>query len=365
MKKTCLMILAGALSTIPPLHAQNQTLAEIRNMRMFETRSAGFVLDRDQSVQIELVGALGNGRGHKLLGTSAWILNAKTREVVWQARSGEERRRSRKLLELQDTAALDKGEYEVYFSSFYYGFYSSDDVKGFGDAIGNVFDRIFDWNRRDERFDDQIYDEAMIVVKGAGRAVPDATVDEWRRELTRDAIVTLTHLSDEAYERQGFTLERPMDVRIYALGEIRYEESYDYGWIMNAKTHEKIWQFSYRNSEHGGGDKKNRLFNEVISLPAGDYVAYFVTDDSHSSREWNATPPYDPNFWGMVIRPAETSMKAYVKNFEYADPPETNVIVKFTRVGDNDYHSKGFTLKKALPVRIYAIGEGRDGEMLD
>lgn len=365
MKKTCLMILAGALSTIPPLHAQNQTLAEIRNMRMFETRSAGFVLDRDQSVQIELVGALGNGRGHKLLGTSAWILNAKTREVVWQARSGEERRRSRKLLELQDTAALDKGEYEVYFSSFYYGFYSSDDVKGFGDAIGNVFDRIFDWNRRDERFDDQIYDEAMIVVKGAGRAVPDATVDEWRRELTRDAIVTLTHLSDEAYERQGFTLERPMDVQIYALGEIRYEESYDYGWIMNAKTHEKIWQFSYRNSEHGGGDKKNRLFNEVISLPAGDYVAYFVTDDSHSSREWNATPPYDPNFWGMVIRPAETSMKAYVKNFEYADPPETNVIVKFTRVGDNDYHSKGFTLKKALPVRIYAIGEGRDGEMFD
>lgn len=365
MKKTCLMILAGALCTVPPLQAQNQTLAEIRNVRMFETYSAGFVLDRDQTIQIEAVGALGYGRGRNLLGTSAWILDAKTREVVWQARSAEERRRSRQLQELKDTASLQQGEYEVYFSSFYYGVYHADEVKDFGDAIGSVFDRIFDWSRRDERFDDQLYEEAMIVIKGSGRGVPEATVEEWRRNLTSGAIVALTDLPDEAYERQGFTLERPMDVQIYALGEIRYEESYDYGWILNAQTREKVWQFTYRNSEHAGGDKKNRLFNDVISLPAGDYVAHFVTDDSHSSREWNATPPYDPSFWGMVIRPAQASMKAYTKNFVYEEPPEKNVIIKFTQVGNDDYFSKGFTLKKALPVRIYAIGEGRDGEMFD
>ncbi|MDZ7268461.1 MAG: hypothetical protein ONB48_12065 [candidate division KSB1 bacterium] len=364
MKRTILLA-ACAAWTSAASQAQEVTLAEIRKVRLHEIKSAGFVLDQDQTVQIEAVGALGRDRGRDLPVTAAWILDAQTRQVVWQGRHAEHKRRNRRLLALEDQVNLPAGQYELYVSSFYDTFHRPDELQDLGDAISHLFDKLFMWDRRHDEYTEEVYEQTRVTIKGRGRSVPEEALVDWHRRLQADAILAINNLPDGAYERRGFTLERPMEVRIYALGELRYEDSFDYGWIINQETRQKVWQFSHRDSEHGGGDMKNRLVNTTLTLPGGSYLAYYVTDDSHSSRCWNAAPPYDPAFWGMMISPVDPRMKAFARTFEYEEPGETNVIVRLTRAGDDDYLSKGFTLKKPLSLRIYALGEGRDGEMFD
>ncbi len=120
-------------------------------------------------------------------------------------------------------------------------------------------------------------------------------------------------------------MKKPMNLQIYAIGEGRDGEMFDYGWIVEAKTRKKVWEMRYRDTEHAGGSQKNRMFDDVVQLDKGSYLAYFVTDDSHSPYTWNSPPPYDPARWGMTIRVAEADKK-YVKKFEYKGFEESSDI---------------------------------------
>ena len=72
-------------------------------------------------------------------------------------------------------------------------------------------------------------------------------------------------------------LERPMELLIYAVGEFTGDDGYDYGWIIDAATREKVWAFEREDSKRAGGAKKNRVVYDTVRLPAGKYAAYFVT----------------------------------------------------------------------------------------
>ncbi|NIW79628.1 MAG: hypothetical protein GWN16_09290, partial [Calditrichae bacterium] len=137
-----------------------------------------------------------------------------------------------------------------------------------------------------------------------------------------------------------------MDLKIYAIGEAREDGAFDYGWIINTQTRNRVWKLDYRNSDYGGGSEKNRMIKETISLPAGSYAALFVSDDSHSPREWNAFPPYDPSFWGLTILSSNESQKNNVELFDYEEVEPENVFIEFTHLRDDEMVSKGFTLKK-------------------
>jgi len=108
------------------------------------------------------------------------------------------------------------------------------------------------------------------------------------------------------------------------------------------------------------------MVRDTIRLAAGRYVAYFVSDDSHDPDEWNAVPPYDPAFWGLTLRVAAQPARAGVRTFEW-EPVPAQTIVSLTGIGDDELRSAGFTLRRAMDVRIYALGEGShpDGEMDD
>jgi hypothetical protein len=54
-------------------------------------------------------------------------------------------------------------------------------------------------------------------------------------------------------------------------------------------------------TDHAGGAKKNRVFNDTVHLDKGDYIVYYETDGSHSYEEWNSSPPTDPAAWGVTI----------------------------------------------------------------
>jgi hypothetical protein len=100
------------------------------------------------------------------------------------------------------------------------------------------------------------------------------------------------------------------------------------------------------------------MAHETVRLKPGRYVAYFVSDDSHNSDEWRHVPPTDPEFWGMTLRVRDNAARATVKPFEYEPVPQGQTIVSMIGVGDDETRSAGFVLKRAMDVRIYAIGEG-------
>jgi hypothetical protein len=109
------------------------------------------------------------------------------------------------------------------------------------------------------------------------------------------------------------------------------------------------------------------MFDGIVKLPAGEYVARYETDDSHSYRDWNADAPYEPEAWGMTIYPGPALAAGGFKLLE-ATPARSkpaDALVQLTGVGDHADEEDEFKLDKATRVRIYAIGEGLDGHMYD
>src|SRR6185503_16846483 len=118
-----------------------------------------------------------------------------------------------------------------------------------------------------------------------------------------EALIRLTAVGDDDFRSATFTLKKKSSLRIYALGERMYSRSEmaDHGWIINARTREKVWTQDPDLTEPAGGDDKNRMSDEIVSLPAGVYTAYYATDGSHAYNDWNADPPADEEHWGMTI----------------------------------------------------------------
>jgi len=358
MNKTLCIISLSFLATTSIAAAQETTLVEIRDIDPQGHVINGFRLSEDQMVKIEAVGA-GGYRDEVM--ANAWILHSQSRKVVWNLEDANTSRLSRELRLAEETIKLAKGEYEACYA-FYPNYYYSNGRRGVGEVMGYIWNELFE---KDYSYNRSAYKDLKFVIRGKGERLSNQQTEVLQRRFGDDALVALHGLWDDRYERKGFTLEQPLDLHIYAIGEANDDEEYDYGWITNTKTREKVWIFKYRDTDPAGGARKNRIADEVISLPAGSYAAFFVTDDSHSDGKWNSPPPYDPAYWGLTIRVKDESKKQFAKAYDYQDIFSQNVIVELTRLRDDDMRSKGFSLKQPANLRIYAIGEGRDGEMFD
>lgn len=332
------------------LLAQN-VLVELSDISPEETKVAGFSLSSEQEIEIIAVGAHKKNR-HWMV-SNAWILDADNRDVVWELTDANSKWRDRKIREYKDSVTLPRGNYEVYYAN--YPTFHNDD--------GWSFSRFF-FRDRDKDYYDEVFEEFMISVTGNGSSISTNDILDGQASLKEKAIVNLTTERDDQYLKQGFKLSRDMDVIVYCVGEAR-DGSFDYGWIINSETRKHVWKFDYRDTDYAGGGEKNRMIKETISLPAGTYAAFYVTDDSHSPREWNVSPPFDPSFWGLSIFAENENDKRYATLYDYEDIPSKNVVLEFTRLRDEEYVSKGFTLKKDMKLRIYALGEGVQGDMYD
>src|SRR4029077_1011548 len=54
-----------------------------------------------------------------------------------------------------------------------------------------------------------------------------------------------------------------------------------------------------------------------------------------------------------------------LKPVAYEPVPAAATILALTKIGDGESRSRGFTLARAMDVRVYALGEGRPGRMVD
>ena len=114
-------------------------------------------------------------------------------------------------------------------------------------------------------------------------------------------LARIREVGDGEHRVERFTMDRAGDVLIYAIGEGDRSEMYDYATIEDAATGGVVWRMTYRRTEHAGGGRKNRLFDGVIRLEAGEYHLVYRSDDSHSFRDWNTAAPHDPFNYGVTV----------------------------------------------------------------
>jgi len=309
---------------------------------------AGFRLDSDQELTITAKGFGYRSGGRKLVLSNAWILDSSTRDVAWEMSKERDEWREKSLTDETYKVKLPAGTYEVYFSTYADQQQRTWSGNGFFNLWGGRFDRVLDDLVDNEDADgvDGLYRKFSLRVEGSGTALDRAAVEAAQERAAEGAIASFRKLGDREYLERGFELARPMKIHIYALGEGRDDGVYDYGWILNADTGARVWQFTYDDSHHAGGANKNRVVDSVFEAPAGKYVAVYGTDDSHSYDHWNAAPPFDPAAWGLTIRAEDPSESKYASTFDYKPHKAENVIVELTKVGDDEFVHKGFTLKK-------------------
>jgi hypothetical protein len=360
------------------------SVLDLRDFRDQEVRGAGINVTKDITVHISAVGG-GEKRAFwrdffdddppPQMYAAGWIINAETREPVWEMTydntSGSSEHR-----EYGGDIDLPRGSYEVYFSA--HGFYWGSTFSNGSMNIDRRHER-HSLRRRGHRFveiftgdDRDNYRDFMELAKDWGITL--TTSDEDASAITRfeapspttNVIFAAQKLGDDVVVRKSLVVARTVPIHIYAVGEGRRKDGmFDYGWIVNSDTRERVWEMTVRNTYYAGGAPKNRRFDDDVTLSPGTYELYYTTDDSHSNDDWNAKPPFDPFQYGIALTAANESDRNAVK---VSDLPDTdkNVIVSLTRVRNNDYVSSGFSLKADEKVRVYCLGEwDSDDEMAD
>jgi hypothetical protein len=346
------IFLTGLISLLPA-----ETLVDLSQIHPREIQTAGFVIDKDQNVIINSQLNLFY-RSRRIAVCYAWILNSETRAVIWE--SGKFMNRAEKNESNSQSIELKAGTYEVYLST-YHNHKWRNNWHGFHSFFSFIFNDDWDIDYYDnERF----YEQVSLKISGGGRALSGKELQADIEKQKQKAFFSLSGLPDEDYQEQLFRIDQLVRLRIYAIGEASRDEPYDFGWIINLDTRERIWQFDYRRTEPAGGAAKNRKYDEVIAVQPGTYKAVFITDDSHSNEEWNSAVPFDPEFWGLTVWAEEAADITKLVRFE-KEAENDSAYVSFVRVRDDQYYSGEFALKEKQPVRIYAIGEGSDNEMAD
>ncbi len=363
---TALKLILLLAVSIGSLRAQDRNLVLTYDSRN-EVNFAGFSLLNDKSISIRAVVAGGDKEIRRIknfqidpqnMFVFAWIIDASSRELVWRTTvnntEGDWWNKWNRIFEEQ--VRFKSGKYEVYLSALREGYIMHEG--GFM-TWGKLMEKIFG----DDDWWDDNSKEWKIEIQGLDEVIDREAVRKYQHAVKNTSVVDLTQSGDRANKKIGFTVLKPAKFDIYAIGEGYEGEMYDYGYIINAKDRERVWEMSYRKTEYAGGAIKNRVVRQTIELTTGDYVAYYKTDDNHSYVAWNANPPYDPNFYGLLISGSEKDFdRSYISTYK---EKEGTIVVRLDKLGDYEHVSEGFTLLRPMRLRIVAIGEGRDDEMFD
>src|SRR5260370_9682034 len=200
-------------------------LADIHDLTPREHQVSVFVLTAAQDVQIAAVGA---ERWPDQLRTrddehwqddeqttwpaAAWILDARTRAVVWDLRAADTRRESNGLRHFAGSVRLPAGTYEAH-----YAFYPTSAIS-FKDAVD--FRAVVRLARRASGggpyVDNGLYKRFALTIDGAGHV---ATADEIT--AAHDAVMAAAVVSVEpkrnTADRRGVEMTRPSQCDAYAV----------------------------------------------------------------------------------------------------------------------------------------------------
>ncbi|MEW5875274.1 MAG: hypothetical protein AB1752_08855, partial [Candidatus Zixiibacteriota bacterium] len=359
MSRALAVIVGFSVAVIlsPTSEPQAETKITITGLGPGEVQSASFAISEDADIHVRAIGA--ERKASEAMFAYAWILDAKSRSLVWSMDEDftEPVEDSEWLREFDDDIGLKAGSYEVYLTAgqpYFFGDFSDGDVRDLLDALGAWLDKKdkggqLKW---DSEMAEKVARHLMVEVSGA-ESVMRRTAQAERPK----AVVSLVEPDNDAYLSHGFTVEQDVDLEIYAIGEYSKSDDImvDRGWIIDAATRERVWDMERLNTDWAGGAEKNRLARERHRFTKGDYVAYYVTDDSHTYGDWNSNPPFDPEGWGLQIFAVNSGDIAAIAPFE--DSYNQEPVIRLTRVGDNELVTEAFRVESPTKLRVYAIGE--------
>jgi len=208
-----------------------------------------------------------------------WIVNTDTHETVWKfkERDSEYAGGADKNRMVNEEIELKKGNYMAYY-------------------VTDGSHAYRDWNSSPPLIPD-LWGISILDVDD----VTDFVLLDSSPNSEKNVLAEIIGVRDNEYANRSFTLDKDSKIRIYALGEGSGGDMDDLGWIKNRETGKIVWEMTYRNTDAAGGASKNRLFDGTILLPKGEYTVYYETDGSHSYRDWNSSPPYDQEHYGVSI----------------------------------------------------------------
>jgi hypothetical protein len=352
---------------------KEQALLSLKDAKATEVQSQGFTLPKAMKVHVYAKGGSAEDDGFFAYG---WILNATTREVVWQM-DGRTTRADGVYQVADAYIDLPQGSYEAYYDHHAYAqsgllFMASPrnldrrPRKTDGDqdnSHGRWLHRMFTgaasgrgaWTRRVGNYGMELY----LPAQEAGLVQTFKAPLSWKNEF-----IALIPDKDSGRWTASFHARRAVTLHVYAQGEYAGDDEFaDRGWILDARTRRPVWELNTVKAQYGGGAKKNRRQVETIQLPPGDYIATYVTDGSHSPADWNAAPPCDPLRYGLILALPDDGDRAQV---ELAPTPEASpVLAELIRMGNRQSERRLFTLQAPAKVRVYAIGERNDDELAD
>ncbi|MCP4546270.1 MAG: hypothetical protein GY835_07380 [bacterium] len=175
-----------------------------------------------------------------------------------------------------------------------------------------------------------------------------------------ESLIDITRVRDDDYHEKSFKLTKPGTVQILAIGEYSKSDRQfvDSGWITDLDSGRKVWEMTKRNTQHAGGDEKNRMFDGLVDLPEGSYQVCYSSDDSHAYRSWNTAAPFQPKSWGLTIIPGpdfdKGSFSLLTGDMAVQSP---NCLVQIVRVRNREHQRDTFVLDTETEIHIYAIGE--------
>lgn len=237
--------------------------------------SKGISLSKDIKVRI-----LSVGEGYKDLADYSWIINADTKETVWKmtSRNTEYAGGGKKNRIVDEVIKLDAGNYIVN--------YITDDSHNYDD-----------WNDLPP-LDEERW--GITVWTQNSKDKSNVTTFNPKKYKSKNLITEITKVGDDEKLVERFKISQKSDIRIIAIGEGSGNDLADYAWITDENGY-TVWKMKYDETSRAGGSRKNRLFNDVIRLKAGEYKLHYKTDDSHSYEDWNSTPPNNPQMYGVTL----------------------------------------------------------------
>jgi hypothetical protein len=346
------------------------SLVDIHGVAPRQVKSQAFQLSSSTPLHIDAVGLEGEDEHGTLTllktmwdgkrpprpwSANAWIIDLKSRSVVWELSAAQTSRGRGATQEFSGATTLPPGAYQAFYA-FYPAMYWSDADKP---DKPNLLERL--WNGTDASTSETL----GLTIRGDGSLLSEGDLAKVNKTLAAGSIVNFRASARQQLHESGFSLTQPTQVDIYAVGEARQDGDFDFGWIVNTDTKQKVWALTWKDSSPAGGADKNRSAHLTQTLPSGHYAASYGTDDSHDPSAWNAPPPHDPDGWGLLVRVTDPSARGAVKTYAYEHVPAAATLLALTGLGDGEDVARGFTLARPMDVRVYALGEGRDGRMFD
>ena len=206
--------------------------------------------------------------------------------------------------------------------------------------------------------------------------------DPWNMS---EPLVEMLKVGDSELIVSKLETDNPLDVIVYGMGEMTSSSDlYDWGWIEREEDSGRVWEMSYRESSHAGGDASNRKQMAMLRLDPGTYYVKYKTDDSHSYQRFGKRRPDNSERWGIVLFPLDSSSieegSVRVEQIQVADirvNSSTNApsplegvsdeqfLIRWTSLGNDERISEEFELEEETTLIVAALGEISSEERFD